>query len=91
MIATIIMLILILIATKNLVTYACYTKITDGIFIHNMIRIHEHRFSEIIEYDDMEPYLKTLFRLWDWGYKRILPKEKFELIKPYLKKVKKKR
>lgn len=33
----------------------------------------------------MEDFDKTLFRLWDWGYKNILPKEDFELIKPYLK------
>ena len=32
----------------------------------------------------MEDFDKTLFRLWDWGYKNILPKEDFELIKPYI-------
>lgn len=32
----------------------------------------------------MESYFKTLFRFWDFGYKHILPKEDFELIKPYL-------
>ena len=34
--------------------------------------------------DNMEDLIKTAFRLWDWGYKNILPKEDFELIKPYL-------
>ena len=29
-------------------------------------------------------YPDTVFRLWDWGYKNILPKEDFELIKPYI-------
>ena len=33
-----------------------------------------------VDYDDMEPYDKTLNRLWDWGYKRILPKEKFDIL-----------
>ena len=32
----------------------------------------------------MEDFYSTLFRLWDWGYKNILPKEDFELIKPYI-------
>ena len=32
----------------------------------------------------MESFVRTLFRLWDWGYKNILPAEDFELIKPYL-------
>lgn len=31
----------------------------------------------------MESFVRTLFRLWDWGYTRILPEEYFELIKPY--------
>lgn len=26
----------------------------------------------------------TFYRWWDWGYTRILPKDKFEIIKPYL-------
>lgn len=34
---------------------------------------------------DMETYDSTLWRLWDWGYTRILPKEKFELVKPYIR------
>lgn len=37
-------------------------------------------------YDRMEPYWKTLLRFWDWGYKRILPKESYEIIKDYIKK-----
>ena len=36
-------------------------------------------------YDDMESYDQTLFRLWDFGYKRILPTEQFEKIKPYIR------
>ena len=35
--------------------------------------------------DSMESCDRTLFRFWDWGYTRILPKEDFELIKPYIK------
>lgn len=34
--------------------------------------------------DNIELYSKTVFRLWDWGYENILPKEDFELIKPYI-------
>lgn len=37
-----------------------------------------------VDYDDMENYVVTLWRLWDWGYTRILPKDKFEIIKPYI-------
>lgn len=40
----------------------------------------------MISYDNIEPYFVTLLRLWDWGYTRLLPPEKFELVKPYIKK-----
>lgn len=43
-----------------------------------------------VSYRDMEPFDKTCKRFWDWGYTRILPKEKFEIIKPYITKEKKK-
>lgn len=34
---------------------------------------------------DKEDYDKTFWRLWDWGCTRILPKDKFEIIQPYIK------
>ena len=34
---------------------------------------------------DLEEFDETLKRWWDWGCKRILPSDKFEIIKPYLK------
>ena len=38
-----------------------------------------------VEYRHMESYHMTILRIWDWGCTRILPKEKFEIIKPYMK------
>ena len=38
----------------------------------------------MVDYDDMEEFDKTEKRVFDWGCKNILPKEKFELIKPFL-------
>ena len=37
-----------------------------------------------VTYKDMEDYIETVFRFWDWGYTRILPPDKFEKIQPYL-------
>lgn len=37
-----------------------------------------------------EGFTKTLWRWWDWGCKNILPKEDYELIRPYLRKGKQK-
>lgn len=36
-------------------------------------------------YDYMEPYKRTLWRLWDWSYKNILPPDIYEIIKPFIK------
>lgn len=38
-----------------------------------------------VKYEDMEDFIATNNRFWDWGYTRILSPEKFELIKPYIK------
>lgn len=35
-------------------------------------------------FEDMESYYTTLLRLTDFGYENILPKDKFELIRPYI-------
>lgn len=41
--------------------------------------------TDLSLYDCMEPYDRTLWRLTDWSYKRILPRDKFEIIKPFIK------
>lgn len=40
----------------------------------------------LVDYSDCESYINTVFRLWDWGYTRILPPEKFRIIELYIKK-----
>lgn len=35
-------------------------------------------------YDTLEPYYKTMFRIWDFGHKRIVPPEVYDLIKDYI-------
>lgn len=39
-----------------------------------------------VYFDDMEEYDTTLLRWWDWGYKNILPRDKFKIIEPYIRK-----
>ena len=76
-----------IIAIKNCVTYKMHSKIGAAIFQYNMFHITSRDFEKyrLVDYTDMESYEATLFRIWDWGYKRILPPEKFELIKPFIK------
>lgn len=42
--------------------------------------------SEEVDWSDMESYDNTLWRLWDWGYTRILPKEKYKIVEPFIAK-----
>lgn len=66
--------------------YHC--KIINAISDYNIDQIKKGFYVDLNNclYDDMESLEATIFRLWDWGYKRILPKDKFETIKPHLKK-----
>lgn len=57
--------------------------------IRNAIREYRIRCfindSELkVMFEDLEPYDKTLFRIWDWRCSRILPIDKYELIKDYI-------
>lgn len=63
-----------------------------GIIIDAICKYHIHLIKEghydrgayLVKYEDMESFNATNNRFWDWGYTRILPPEKFELIKPYI-------
>lgn len=71
-------------AIKNDVTFRNHKIIGDAIFRFKMDLIKHGHYISPVSYDDMEPYGKTLFRIWDWGCSRILPPEKLELIRPYI-------
>lgn len=73
---------------KNDVTFAQHTKISRAIYLYCMDQIYKGNldYTKDVYFEDAEPYYKTLFRLWDWGYKRILPPDKFEIIKTYIEK-----
>lgn len=72
---------------KNENTYKQHKIILQAIYNYR-IDLHSKgiHYEIRVNYDDMESYNKTFYRLWDWGYKNILPPDKFELIKPYIKK-----
>lgn len=64
-------------AFKNTITinHAIYSYISDCIY---------KRTEPTVDYSDMRSYDRTWLRFWDWGYKHILPKEKFKIIEPYI-------
>lgn len=59
------------------------------IIISAISAYHDHCLTHRIDWDvdfcDMEDYDDTYKRFWDFGYKRILPKDKFDIVKPFIK------
>lgn len=72
---------------KNEVTGDCRITIVKAIGAYRIDHLDE---VTLVDYGDMESYNDTLFRFWDWGYTRILPKDKYEIIKPYIEEGKRK-
>jgi hypothetical protein len=71
---------------KNEFTYRSHMIISEAIYEYNDHLINEGRYHQSkVTFVDMESYEATQKRFWDWGYTRILPPEKFELIKPFIK------
>lgn len=76
---------------KNMVTSWHRQLIIDAIHDYHIDVIYHYDYRTgyatfQVDYKDMESYGKTILRFWDWSYKRILPKDKFAIIEPYLKK-----
>lgn len=89
------MLVCVIAFIKNQVTYRNHTVIADAIFDYRMNAIDkavkngtivEEGVKYEVNYDDMRDYNETVMRIFDWGYENILPKDKFEIIKPYIHK-----
>ena len=85
-ISTVGLMLCFLMTGKNLKTYSNRRKVISAIGNYHVHLIDNNSLSDSqVEYKDIESYYKTLFRIWDWGCTRILPKEKFEIIKPFMK------
>lgn len=87
-------LVCVFLLMKNDNTYRNHGVILDAIFSYKIAMIEEARENGTIlngvnyevDYSDMKSYNDTLKQIFDWGYDNILPKDKFEIIKPYIHK-----
>lgn len=85
----IILCLLIVISVLTLITVSKADNVLrNQITILNAIDAY---FDDTDDYDktmslitNMKTFGQMVFRLNDWGYENILPKEDFELIKPYI-------
>lgn len=83
-ILVVMLLLCIVMMIKNEVTYHHRMRILKAIEEYENMCFDYERMNDV-NCDDMENYVLTFLRIWDWGYTRILPKDKFEIIKPYIK------
>lgn len=85
---TLLILFLIVILAKVEVSFWHQQRIMDAIcrynrdFITRDLDAYLH--GGYIPYETVEPFKNTVFRLWDWGYMRIVDKETLKKIKPYM-------
>lgn len=68
---------------KNENTYRMHRIILSAIIRYQMEQ-HENGKEIKVYIMHMESYDTTYERWWDWGYKNILPPDKFKIIKPYI-------
>lgn len=84
-IALVLFIFVVFLLIKNENTYRMRMKVNNAIHRYRMFCIYNAPDkTEDINIFDKEPYWKTLWRLWDWGDKRIVSAEKYELIKEFL-------
>lgn len=83
--ACILLILFMLFITKNNTTLNNHYKIIDAITEYNIACINSGNIGDMVDFREMESYDKTLWRLNDWGYTNILPKDKLELIESYIK------
>lgn len=76
-------LLYLLYITKKENTSNKRTLIITAIYIYKMECSIEGT-KPLVDYSDMEPYNKTLWRIFDWSHERILPADKLEIIKEYI-------
>lgn len=84
LILSVLLVFFLLIGVKNNLTYRYHMLFIDAIGRYQIEKLRKHEYTYDVDFDDLEGYNKTLLRLWDWGYTRILPPEKFEIIRPYV-------
>ena len=80
-----ILIVFILAIIKNENTFKQHMVVANAIHRFRLDHIKRDWLASLsVDFEDMEEYDSTFWRLWDWGYKNILPKEKYELIKDYI-------
>lgn len=74
---------------KNEVTCRNQLIITGAIYKYRLYVLEQGSHIFLVGYSDMESYDRTLWRIWDFGYKNILPRHLYEIVEPFIEKERK--
>ena len=81
-----ILIAMIILHFKNNNTYKNHMIILNAIAKHNYAAMLEDQCNSCIDYGCIESYYKTLFNLFDWGYKNLVPRDVYNRIEPFIDK-----
>lgn len=83
-----IILFCVFICIRTKVAERNHKKIARAIYEYKKALLHGNlsRKKPDIDWSEMEFFDQTVKRFWDFGCTRILPKEKYELVKPFIRK-----
>lgn len=81
-----ILIVTVIVYFKNNNTYKNHMIILNAIAKYNWAAILEDQCDKRIEYACIESYYKTLFNLFDWGYKNLVPRDVYKRIEPFIDK-----
>ena len=82
-IITSVLMVTLFIWVRAEVIYWQYQRIYKALYWYNRIAL-DNGIPNQTWFDDVVPFNTFMWRFWDFDCKHILPKEKFELVKPYL-------
>ncbi len=75
---------MVILHLKNNNTYKNHIIILNAIAKHNCAAILEDQCNKCIEYGCIESYYLSLFNLFDWGYKNLVPRDVYKRIEPFI-------
>lgn len=81
-----ILIVMVILLFKNNNTYKNHIILLNAIAEHNRAAILEDQRDKRISYECIESYCKTLFNLFDWGYKNLVPRDVYKRIEPFIDK-----
>lgn len=81
-----ILIAMVILLLKNNNTYKNHIILLNAIAEHNSAAMLEDQYDKRISYECIESYYKTLFNLFDWGYKNLVPRDVYKRIEPFIDK-----